>query len=73
MQFDHTTGTFGAPANYEIAKRIFSDAGNPIANQAKGMSRYRLTDGSHIVVTCRRICHSTRKHSSPLQALAVEI
>lgn len=66
MHFEYETGVFGAPDNHEIAKKIFAEAGNPVAEQAKGMSRYRLTDGSHIVCTCRRIHHTTRKATSPL-------
>lgn len=70
--FKFTTSIFGAPANHELAQEIFEEAGNPIANQAKGMSRYRLTDGSHIVCTFRAIWHTTRKASSPLVELGAK-
>lgn len=67
--FKHTTGIMGAPNNLERAREFFAEAGNPIEGHARGMSRYRLADGSHIVCTFRGIWHTTRKASSPLQDL----
>lgn len=66
MQFRPNNGVFGALQNNDIEKRIFADDGSPIAGHAKGQSHYRLKDGGHIAITCRRICHSGAQAQQPL-------
>lgn len=70
--FKYITGILGAPDNHRLAAKIFERCNTPIMAQAKGMSRYRLTDGSHIVCTYRAIWHTTRKNTSPLTLLGAK-